>query len=269
MNKQILLSLALSTLLVIVVALVPMKIGASVTNEYCPVTTNELAEEKFSLEYKGETIYFCCNSCIKDFIANPDRYIANLSTSVDSSQNDNHDNDHSHSTEEDTNKVIVSKSGNDAHDHTTDHVQSNTLLTLIGKLHPLAVHFPIALIFTSLFFTSISMFFKVELFNTMSVYIVYLAAVSAVISAVLGLIAGSSSEYPSFLVSTLDWHRILGISSSALMLITAFFGYKSLHTNPNGGARLYRLVLLLNTILIGVTGHFGATLVYGLNYFNF
>lgn len=225
-----------------------------------------MAEEKFSLEYEGKTIYFCCNSCIKDFIANPDAYISNISTLEESTHNDGHD--HSHNTINESGEQHIHNSDSE-HDHATDHNQSNTLLTLLGKLHPLAIHFPIALVFTALLFTSLSLLFNQDIFEKMSVYIIYLAAVSAVLSTILGLIAGSSAEYPSFLESTLDWHRILGIASSVGTLLTAFLGYRLLSHAPSGRALLYRLVLLFNAILIGVTGHYGATLVYGLNYFNF
>ena len=237
--------------------ILPSNGNTEVTNKYCPVTTSELAEEKFSLEYKGDTIYFCCSNCKKDFIANPDNYLANLVIKNGNEQIESNDLE-SHA-----------QSEKSAHDHATDHEQSGSLLTFIGKFHPLVIHFPIALVFTALFFTVLAVFQKIEVLNTFSIYLIYLAALSAVISAVFGLIAGSNTSYPSFLVSSFEWHRILGISSSLVTLITAYMGYRQLSNNPTGGVTLYRLVLLLNTILIGITGHLGATLVYGLDYFNF
>ncbi len=274
--KIIYLILALS-----MISLIPTHIKADVTNKYCPVTTNELAEEKFSLEYKGETIYFCCNGCKKDFLADPEKYMAKLdsmqvASSVESKPHE-HDSSNAHGVATQTvddshNNTTDESHGHDGeadHDHDTDHKQTSSLLTFIGKIHPLVIHFPIALVFTALLFTGLSLFFKVEIFNTLSIYLIYFAALSAVLSVVLGLIAGSNASYPSFLLSSFEWHRILGISSSLVTLITAYFGYRQLSQQPNGGVTIYRLVLLLNAILIGITGHLGATLVYGIDYFNF
>jgi len=258
---------------------IPTTSNAEVTNKYCPVTTNELAEEKFSLEYKGETIYFCCNGCKKDFLADPEKYMAKLSEMkrTEESKPHEHDSSNAHGVATQTvddshnNNVTESQGHNDesAHDHATDHKQQSSLLTFIGKMHPLVIHFPIALVFTALLFTGLALFLKVEIFNTLSIYLIYFAALSAVLSVVLGLIAGSNASYPSFILSSFEWHRILGISTSLVTLITAYVGYRQLSQNPNGGVMLYRLVLLLNAILIGITGHLGATLVYGIDYFNF
>ena len=277
-----------------ILSFIPTNSIAEVTNKYCPVTTNEFALEKFSLEYKGETIYFCCNSCKKDFLANPEKYLANLPSKKDKkaqavTEDHPHDSTNAHgeaaqSVNESQQVTNETSHGDDegggrdeegghdeepAHDHETGHGESSSLLTFIGKFHPLIIHFPIALVLTALFFTGLSMFFKVEIFDTLSIYLIYFAALSAIAAATLGLIAGSDASYPSFLVSSFEWHRILGISTTVVTFITAYFGYRQLSQNKTGGTMLYRLFLLLNAVLVGITGHLGATLVYGIDYFNF
>lgn len=276
-----------------ILSFIPTRSNAEVTNKYCPVTTNEFALEKFSLEYKGETIYFCCNSCKKDFLANPEKYMAVLDSmkvaSAVESEPHEHDSSNAHgevaqSVNEsqqvmnETNHGDNEGGGHDEgagygeeleHDHETGHGESSSLLTFIGKFHPLVIHFPIALVLTALLFTGLSMFFKVEIFDTFSIYLIYFAALSAVAAATLGLIAGSDASYPSFLVSSFEWHRILGISTTIVTFITAYFGYRQLSQNKTGGIVIYRLFLLLNAVLVGITGHLGATLVYGIDYFNF
>ncbi len=254
---------------------VSSNVRAEVTNKYCPVTTNELAEEKFSLEYEGETIYLCCNGCKKDFLADPEKYMAKLATMKTESETDAHDSSNTHGTtaqsvDVSSTKPIEGGHGEEpAHDHETDHEQTSSLLTFIGKFHPLVIHFPIALVFTALLFTGLAMLLKVEIFDTLSIYLIYFAALSALLAVILGLIAGYNASYPSFLISSFELHRILGISSSLVTFITAYIGYRQLSQNPSGGVMLYRLVLLVNAILVGVTGHLGATLVFGLDYFNF
>ena len=260
---------------------------AEVTNKFCPVTTDELAEVNFSLKYEGQTIYFCCKGCIKDFLANPKSYLSNLKTNANEKIAEPHDQathehgkNNSHESQETSSgiKDISATTNNEnnhehndeaTHDHATDHEQSSSLLTFIGKFHPLVIHFPIALVLTAFLFTGLSIFFKVDTFDTFSIYLIYIASLTAIISAVFGYIAGESASYPSFLTSTLEWHRILGISSAIATLITAYLGYRKLSQNKVDGFLYYRLLLTVNVILVGITGHLGATLVYGLDYFKF
>jgi YHS domain-containing protein len=47
-------------------------------NKVCPVTKEAVDPKVPTFEYKGKTIGFCCADCIKDFKANPEKYMANL-----------------------------------------------------------------------------------------------------------------------------------------------------------------------------------------------
>ena len=49
-------------------------------NPTCPVLLGEAALAEFHTEYQGRTIYFCCESCVEKFRANPSAYLANLPT---------------------------------------------------------------------------------------------------------------------------------------------------------------------------------------------
>lgn len=47
-------------------------------NILCPVLPSEPALREHTLEYEGRTIYFCCESCVEKFRANPSVYLAEL-----------------------------------------------------------------------------------------------------------------------------------------------------------------------------------------------
>ena len=47
-------------------------------NAFCPVIPDETILEKYSYDYNGVTIYFCCENCIGDFQEEPDRYTEQL-----------------------------------------------------------------------------------------------------------------------------------------------------------------------------------------------
>jgi YHS domain-containing protein len=49
-----------------------------VVNKLCPVTHEAVDPKIPTVQYKGLTIGFCCEDCIKDFNANPEKYVANL-----------------------------------------------------------------------------------------------------------------------------------------------------------------------------------------------
>ena len=46
-----------------------------INNTRCPVEPTELAVSKYKSNYKGNTIYFCCNECVSIFNDNPKRYL--------------------------------------------------------------------------------------------------------------------------------------------------------------------------------------------------
>jgi YHS domain-containing protein len=43
----------------------------------CPIMGNPINKDVF-VEYKGKKVYFCCKGCPDQFLANPEKYIAQL-----------------------------------------------------------------------------------------------------------------------------------------------------------------------------------------------
>ncbi len=232
-------------------------------NKYCPVTTSELAEEQFFVDYEGRRIYFCCNNCKRDFLADPEQYLANLNVNTGSLADPSGGND------VETHDDVESHNDDEEHDHTTDHGSTTSFTTIAGKFHPMFTHFPIALIISAFLFSMATIWLKIDTFETVSVYLIYLAAGLGVVTVLLGLAAGSGASYPSFLESYLSQHRILGLVTGTMTLITAYLGYRRRRTRLPSTAYAYRIALLINTILVGLTGHYGSILVFGPDHFNF
>ena len=46
-----------------------------INNTRCPVEPTELAVSKYKSNYKGNTIYFCCNECVSIFNDKPKPYL--------------------------------------------------------------------------------------------------------------------------------------------------------------------------------------------------
>ncbi|MCB2229914.1 DUF2231 domain-containing protein [bacterium] len=297
---------AVPILLLVVTLLAPSDQLKAQTNEYCPVTTSEKADPNIYLDYEDKRIHFCCNKCKRDFIADPDAYLANLKD-VDaeptsdklahyaedaereaakaSVSDDGHNHDHAVSSadssegatgslgqkdHDDTDVDLNHGSGTEPdsdHDHATDHGESISVLGFLGKLHPVAVHFPIALIIMALIFVGTKFVLGSEIFDQMAAVIMYWAAFFAVVAALLGWARASGASFPSALEEYFEWHRLLGLASTGLTVLTALVAYHWRKRDSQRSQLLFRVLLVLNVVAIGVTGHLGATLVFGPNYY--
>jgi len=262
-----------------------------VTNEFCPVTTTERIDKNVFVDYDGQRVYFCCKKCRKEFLADPDKYLLNLSRFTETgeqgggqqtshSHNDDPPHPHSHddSLQNAHDAATVTGSGTipaepATHDHATDHGTDDDsgggVITFLGKFHPVVVHFPITLILTGFFFVWLGFFYKKELFDQAGIWITYLAALSAAVAVLLGLAAGSGASYPDLLTGYFSWHRILGISTGVLSLISAYLAFRFQRKPSSRNGWWFRISLLLTAALVGITGHFGATLIYGPDHFSF
>ena len=142
----------------------------------------------------------------------------------------------------------------------------NILLNIwsfFGRLHPLTVHFPVALIL----FAAILELFTLNQFNSKLrpgiKLSVLMGALSAAVSVVLGLILAKDGDYG---LQTLSIHQWSGITTAMLAMAAAILSYGSRGYPRRGRIRLYRSLLFITAAGISVTGHFGASLTHGEDY---
>ncbi len=164
-------------------------------------------------------------------------------------------------------------SGHDhEHDHATGHGSPTGLprvMQFMGKFHPLLVHFPIALILMAVLAEILSAVIpRQQLFSGAARFCIVTGAGGAIAAAILGWTAGAFAVYPDDLATVLFRHRWLGVSTAILSSITALLGELKLKYNQQKLITAYRVCLIVCAVVVGVTGHFGATLVYGLEYFS-
>ncbi len=134
---------------------------------------------------------------------------------------------------------------------------------LLGRLHPLAVHFPVCLILVA----AILELFTLKNFSSplrpgINV-LVALGAITAAVSVVFGLLISRDGDYGKDLI---DLHKWSGIATTALAAL-AWLVLDRIKENKQASlVKLYRGVLFFSAIGVSVAGHFGASLTHGKDY---
>ena len=134
---------------------------------------------------------------------------------------------------------------------------------LFGRLHPMMVHFPIALILAAGIMELFTLGNFRHSFRSGIRFLVILGAGSAVLSAGMGWLLAENEGTAGY---SLDLHRILGIISAILAVgLLILLRQIDLRTSPTR-IKTSRFLLFLTGIGIGAAGHFGASLTHGEDY---
>ncbi|MEQ6119606.1 DUF1549 domain-containing protein [Reichenbachiella sp. MALMAid0571] len=133
------------------------------------------------------------------------------------------------------------------------------ILQFLGRLHPLAVHFPIGLLVVALFLECLTIGGKRVGLREGINWMVYMGALFAVMATILGLLLRTFDDYTGDLVQT---HQYLGIATAVFSAITSLFLMKTLQ-GKLANYFLYRAALVVTVVSLTVTGHLGANLTHG------
>jgi len=227
-----------------------------VLNKMCQVMTEEEADPEISVEYLGKKVLLCCPKCKRLFSENPAKFIDKLpqfQTPTTAATT--------------TASTTLSQAPEKAPDPKPA-ASEGRLTRFLGKLHPAVVHFPIALLLCAAFVEVLSLLTRQPRFADASRVMVWLGVGGALAASLLGLAAGAHAEHTGELALVLDRHRWLGISTTVLAVLTLILR-ESAARRPDGGKWLwgYRIVLFASAALVGLTGHLGGALVYGLDHY--
>ncbi|QMU28579.1 PSD1 and planctomycete cytochrome C domain-containing protein [Adhaeribacter radiodurans] len=134
------------------------------------------------------------------------------------------------------------------------------LWKLLGRLHPLAVHFPVTLL-------CLAAILEVATFRNFTSrlrpgidLLVLIGAAGAVIAAVLGLLLAGQEDYAGELLSL---HRWTGVATAVLSVLTAFVLYIVEKRERWNLVKLYRGILIFTAVGVTAAGHYGASLTHG------
>ncbi len=133
------------------------------------------------------------------------------------------------------------------------------LLRLLGRLHPLVVHFPIALLVVAYLLELLTLNGRRKGLKEGIQWMVYIGAGSALLATVFGLFLQRFDDYSGELVQN---HQFSGIATTLLAGITAFLLYR--HTQGHRQNKLgYRISFFFTIVSLTVAGHWGASLTHG------
>lgn len=134
------------------------------------------------------------------------------------------------------------------------------LWQVLGRLHPMMVHFPIGLLIVA---GVMELFTLGKFRHPLREGIRFLAVLgsfSAILAAIMGWLL---AENEGMTGSTLDIHRLIGLGSAGLsFFLLAFLRKSELDPKPSS-IKIYRTLLFTTGIGIGLAGHFGASLTHG------
>jgi uncharacterized membrane protein/mono/diheme cytochrome c family protein len=129
------------------------------------------------------------------------------------------------------------------------------LWALLGRLHPMIVHFPIALLFMALVLELLA-WKKMPQLKPAITAVVIVASVSSILSVALGLLLANTGSYGS---DVLPLHQWTGISTLILSLVSSWYYFA-------GRRNLAKVFLVASCLNVVVTGHLGAELTHGEDY---
>ena len=164
-------------------------------------------------------------------------------------------------------------------------------LTVIGRLHPVLIHFPIALLYLLLIVEIGAFCLRLQRFkdhqleyyeedgrNRKSVasspvleivarWVVIGAALSFVPAAATGFLR--AGELPSSEAVDILWHRNAALAAAVLTLTAAVLRTSTPAGKHGTKLYVYYFLLISGALLIALAGHMGGELVYGEDYLPF
>jgi uncharacterized membrane protein/YHS domain-containing protein len=136
-------------------------------NPTCPVMEGEKVDPDLFVDYQGRRVWFCCESCVEDFRKNPEAYVAKLPQFAGAAPG-------AASPPPGAPEEAVGARARGEPEHP------------LGALHPIAVHFPIALIMVGAFAFALSFLLRGPFFRNAATFTILLAAATVVPAYLLG-----------------------------------------------------------------------------------
>ena len=131
-----------------------------------------------------------------------------------------------------------------------ENIQLPAWLQVVGRFHPLLLHFPIAVLIMAMFFLWIRDQNRMKYFSWLLLIGTNLAGIT--------VIAGLFLATEDFEGDSIDWHKWTAVATLAMACAIYYL--------QNNKLPILRALAISLTLLIVLTGHFGAELTHGSNF---
>ena len=136
----------------------------------------------------------------------------------------------------------------------------SNLLVVIGRFHPLVLHFPIGLIAGVAGLELWMLFRPGSDLRPATGMLLALASISAVVAAVCGLLLARSGGYDEGLLVR---HRLFGVATAFLAFAALMFHRRLKRSSAGRRAALYHFSLAACVIATAAAGHYGGIITHG------
>ncbi|MBP7141080.1 MAG: hypothetical protein KBA71_04180 [Opitutaceae bacterium] len=136
----------------------------------------------------------------------------------------------------------------------------DSIVTLLGRFHPLVVHLPIGILFLLAVVEVFAWFPRFpRIPDRVRTLILVVAAMSAIAASAFGWLLARGGEYDA---AILDRHRYLGIAATVLALALLVF-------HRLRWQRTYTILWISAVAVLSLAGHYGGSLTHGSDYLAF
>ena len=219
----------------------------------CPVMVGNKIDPNIYVDYQGKRVFLCCKFCQSTFTKNPEKHLAKL-PQFSTGNSGAHDD---------------AAAGGHEHDAADAPHGLARVIRFAGRFHPIAVHFPIALIMAAAAAELLGVFTgaRKSLFLNAARCAIFAGALGGIAAMLLGWATGASANYPTEFSLTFNLHRWIGTAASLAIVLCAVLCELSYRRDNVALRSGYRVALGLSVVLISLAGYLGGTLVYGLNHY--
>jgi uncharacterized membrane protein len=135
-------------------------------------------------------------------------------------------------------------------------------MSFIGELHPLLVHFPIALVLAAAAAELLAVAVPRQVWHSVAVANICAGAFIGVATAITGWLFALSPLVDA--TTSLEWHRWLEMAGAAGAIGAALLSSR-LQLSSHW-AFVYRVTLFVTALLVTITAHLGGRLVWGAGF---
>ena len=134
---------------------------------------------------------------------------------------------------------------------------------MLGRFHPLVLHFPIGVLFALFLLEVAYVFRKFQNIEPAHWLLLIIGTVGAIIAATFGWFLSWEGGYDEVIIFRHKWTGV-GVAGLCVLAIfvRAFYSYTMKHRIRHA----YRGILILIVVLLSISGHYGGNLTHGEDY---